>query len=80
MDYQSFLDHIQTEGCTWLRNFDTGFGAYYNNVHNGKVAFLKRDSWVPWPIVIAFCRDIGIDRPAHLQHKEAEYDELGLSE
>ncbi|RCR71238.1 hypothetical protein [Larkinella punicea] len=80
MNYHSFLDHIQAEGCSWVRNFDTGFGAYYHNAQTGRTAFLKEYDWVPWEAAIAFCRDARIDIPAHLQPKEVEFDRLGLSD
>lgn len=78
MHYESFLDHIIAEGCVWLKNYDLRFGAYFQNNHNSKVAFLKKDAWVPWPIVIAFCKDIGIDIPAHLQDKEEEFMQIRI--
>lgn len=41
---------------------------------NGIGLFIKAEYWVPWEFAILFCRKVGIDVPAHLQVKEAEYD------
>ena len=78
MHYDSFLDFIQAEGCSWVPLFDTSFGSFYQNKYNSKVAFLEKDRWVSSVAAITLCLSIDIDVPAEFKDKEAAFDELGL--
>ena len=57
----SFMDHLASQGCSWV--FDSRLGAWYRNKHNQKGCSIKKEPWLPAKYIKVVCAELDVDVP-----------------